>query len=138
MTGHVLAPSHPRRAIVFLLALFLAAGTATANPIVSIGEGQTTSWADALLGLGGGTLQIPNNLTQNEIDFYTDEVGAGKFGVAENIADHFDVRAGTQHPRGRRVSDRVEARVLIGTVEPTVLEDAAYGSRHVRGAHGPS
>ena len=59
-------------------------------------------------------------------------------GVAENVAHHFEVCSGAQHPRGRRVSDCVEARVLTGTVETAVLEDTAYGSSHVRGAHGPA
>jgi hypothetical protein len=66
--------------------LLVGAGTAVASPIVSIGEGQTHSWADALAGTAGGTLQTATSLTDLEQSFYTGEVGAGNFGLATPIA----------------------------------------------------
>ena len=85
MIGHVTAPSRMGRGIVFLLAVSLLTGTAAALPFVSIGEGQTHSWATALAGGAGGTLQPATTLTDQEQNFYTGEVGAGNFGLATNI-----------------------------------------------------
>ena len=51
--------------------LFLVAGPAAGSPFVSIGEGQTHSWATALAGGAGGTLQTATGLTDQEQNFYT-------------------------------------------------------------------
>ena len=63
----------------------LLAHNAHATPFVSIGEGQTFSWAQALAGEAGGTLQTANSLTDQETLFYTSEVGAGNFGLPAAI-----------------------------------------------------
>ena len=68
-----------------LVAVVLLTSHVAASPIVSIGEGQTFSWAQALAGDAGGTLQPATSLTDQEINFYTGEVGADNFGLPAAI-----------------------------------------------------
>ena len=77
-----------RRSATFVFALSLGLlffQVAGATPFVSIGEGQNFSWSQALAGEAGGTVQPATSLTDQEIAFYTAEVGPGNFGLAENI-----------------------------------------------------